>query len=82
MPISITLSTYSLNCHLSSRGTNWTHFKTKVSNALATTFSLKTEEKILIATQFLTTSMQTAAWESTPPTNAINKQILNKTSKN
>ena len=53
--ISKTLSASSLNCHLCSRSTNWTHFKTKVSNALATTFSLITEEAILIATQFITT---------------------------
>ena len=38
-----TLYASPLKCHLSNRKTNCIRFKTKVSNALATTFSLKTE---------------------------------------
>ena len=38
-------------------------------------FSLTTEEEILIATQFLTTSIKTVAWESTPPNIAINSKL-------
>lgn len=53
-------------CTLHSNKTNWDMFRILVDEAFSAEIALETENDIMNAVEFFTTSIQSAAWDSTP----------------
>ena len=60
-------------CRLSTNKIDRSLFKAHLTESLDENMSMKTEDEIIEATEYFTTSLQAASWISTPKTKKFSK---------
>jgi len=76
-PIIVTLSSQVIQKQmptpLCNKNTDWEYFKEQLESKLSPNIRIKTKEDLNTAIEFLTTSIQDAAWDATPTKSTIHK---------